>query len=61
MLPKFSTGLINTPYFPLRIEEYNTNGTLTYVEDRTAHMVNPDSGDRGYGAQIFLSWDIPQT
>ena len=58
--PKILYWLDQHTFFPLRIEEYNTNGMLTYVEDRTAHMVNPDFGDKGYEAHIFLSWDIPQ-
>ena len=58
--PKILYWLDQHTFFPLRIEEYDANGVLTYVEDRTAHLVNPDSGNKGYEAHIFLSWDIPQ-
>jgi len=52
--PKILYWLDQHTFFPLRIEEYNRNGMLTYVEDRTAHMVNPDVGDKGYEAHILV-------
>lgn len=58
--PKILYWLDQQTFFPLRIEEYNAEGVLTYVEDRTAHLVNPDLGNKGYEAHIFLSWDISQ-
>jgi hypothetical protein len=58
--PKILYWLDQRTFFPLRIEEYDTNGVLTYIEDRTAHLVNPELGSKGYEAHIFLSWDIPQ-
>jgi len=58
--PKILYWLDQQTFFPLRIEEYNAEGVLSYVEDRTAHLVNPDLGNKGYEAHIFLSWDIPQ-
>jgi hypothetical protein len=58
--PKILYWLDRQTFFPLRIEEYDANGVLTYIEDRTAQLVNPESGNTGYEAHIFLSWDIPQ-
>jgi hypothetical protein len=58
--PKILYWLEQQTFFPLRIEEYDPNGVLTYVEDRTAHLVNPALGAKGYEAHIFLSWDIAQ-
>ena len=58
--PKILYWLDRQTFFPLRIEEYDANGVLTYIEDRTAHLVNPELGNTGYEAHIFLSWDIPQ-
>lgn len=58
--PKILYWLDQQTFFPLRIEEYDANGVLTYIEDRTAHLVNPELGKKGYEAHIFLSWDIPQ-
>ena len=45
--PKILYWLDHQTFFPLRIEEYDANGVLTYVEERTAHRVNPDVGEQG--------------
>lgn len=58
--PKILYWLDRQTFFPLRIEEYNADGLLTYIEDRTAQLVNPDLGNKGYESHIFLSWDISQ-
>lgn len=58
--PKILYWLDQHTFFPLRIEEYDPKGVLTYVEDRTGQLVNPELGNKGYEAHIFLSWDIPQ-
>jgi hypothetical protein len=58
--PKILYWLDQHLFFPLRIEEYDANGVLTYIEDRTGHLVNPTMGSKGYEAHIFLSWDISQ-
>ena len=58
--PKILYWLDRHSFFPLRIEEYNSDGVLSYIEDRTAQLVNPELGDKGYEAHIFLSWDLPQ-
>lgn len=56
--PKILYWLDRQTFFPLRIEEYDASGVLTYVEDRTGHLVNPDLGNKGYEAHFFLSWDL---
>ncbi|MBM4255010.1 MAG: DUF1329 domain-containing protein [Deltaproteobacteria bacterium] len=58
--PKILYWLDQQAFFPLRIEEYDPAGVLTYIEDRTAQFVNPELKNKGYEAHIFLSWDIPQ-
>ncbi len=58
--PRILYWLDRQTFFPLRIEEYDANGVLTYIEERTAQLVNPELGNRGYEGHLFLSWDIPQ-
>jgi Protein of unknown function (DUF1329) len=58
--PKILYWLDRQTFFPLRIEEYDANGVLTYIEERTAQLVNPELGTRGYEGHFFLSWDLPQ-
>ena len=58
--PKILYWLDRETFFPLRIEEYDANDVLTYVEERTAQGVSLEAGKRGYEAHLFLSWDIPQ-
>jgi hypothetical protein len=58
--PKILYWLDQQTFFPLRIEEYDAQGVLNYVKDRTAQVVTPSLGNKGYEAHIFLSWDIPQ-
>jgi hypothetical protein len=59
-VPKILYWLDRQTFFPLRIEEYDASGRLTYVEERTAQLVDPELGNRGYEGHFFLSWDIPQ-
>ncbi len=58
--PKILYWLDQQTFFPLRIEEYDAQGVLNYVEDRTAQVTTPSVGNKGYEAHIFLSWDIPE-
>jgi hypothetical protein len=58
--PKILYWLERKTFFPLRIEEYDANGVLTYIEERTGQLVHPELGSRGYEGHFFLSWDIPQ-
>ncbi len=46
-------------FFPLRIEEYDKDGNLTFVNARTAVHANPALGDHGYAVLFDLWWDIP--
>ena len=59
-VPKIIYWLDQHTFFPLRIEQYDSSGTLVYIEDRTARLFNPELEKRGYAGLIFLSWDIPQ-
>ncbi len=45
-------------FFPLRIEEYDTDGNLIFVNARTGVRANPALGDRGYAVLFDLWWDI---
>lgn len=46
-------------FFPLRIEEYDKDGNLTFINARTAVHANPALGDHGYAVLFDLWWDIP--
>ncbi|HXG21846.1 MAG TPA: DUF1329 domain-containing protein [Methylomirabilota bacterium] len=46
-------------FFPLRIEEYDKNGNLMFINARTATHANPALGDHGYAVLFDLWWDIP--
>jgi hypothetical protein len=59
-VPKILYWLDRHTFFPLRIEEYDANGVLTYIEERTAQLVTPELGNQGYEGHFFLSWDLPQ-
>jgi hypothetical protein len=46
-------------FFPLRIEEYDKEGNLVFVNVRVGTRANPMLGDRGYAVLFDLWWDIP--
>ncbi len=46
-------------FFPLRIEEYDKEGKLAFVNVRTGTRANPALGDHGYAVLFDLWWDIP--
>ncbi len=46
-------------FFPLRIEEYDREGTLAFINARTGVQANPQLGDHGYAVLFDLWWDIP--
>jgi len=46
-------------FFPLRIEEYDKEGNLIFINARTGVRANPELGDRGYAVLFDLWWDIP--
>ena len=47
-------------FYPLRIEVHGPNGELIFVEERTAKIMNPDLGNRGYHNLIAVWWDAQQ-
>ena len=47
-------------FFPLRIEQYDRAGKLTFVTVRTASHANPTLKERGYAGFLELSWDLPR-
>jgi len=50
--------LDQTAFYPLRIEEYDREGKLIFIETRVAELRNPDLKERGYGMQLDLYWDV---
>ncbi len=46
-------------FFPLRIEEYDKEGKLAFINVRTGTRANPALGDHGYVVLFDLWWDIP--
>jgi hypothetical protein len=46
-------------FFPLRIEEYDKEGNLIFINARTGVRANPQLGDRGYAVLFDLWWDMP--
>jgi outer membrane lipoprotein-sorting protein len=45
-------------FFPLRIEEYDREGKLVFINARTGVRANPALGDRGYAVLFDLWWDM---
>jgi hypothetical protein len=45
--------------FPLRIEEYDKEGNLIFINARTGVRANPQLGERGYAVLFDLWWDMP--
>lgn len=56
--PRMLYGLDQHVFFPLRIEEYGSDGNLMYVGIRIGAHLNPALGERGYGVFIHVDWDI---
>jgi hypothetical protein len=46
-------------FFPLRIEEYDKEGNLVFINARIGVQANPALGNHGYAVLFDLSWDIP--
>lgn len=46
-------------FYPLRIEQYDRNGNLIFVETRLAKQHNRAMGDKGYGILFNHYWDVP--
>ena len=55
----FQYWLDQQSFFPLRIEEYDKEGKLAFVNVRTGTRANPALGDHGYAVLFDLWWDIP--
>jgi len=45
-------------FYPLRIEQYNRDGNLIFIETRLAKLLNPAMGDKGYGILFNYYWDV---
>ena len=59
-LSKLIYWLDQHAFFPLRIEQYDRAGKLTFVTVRTATHANPKLKERGYAGFLELSWDLPR-
>ena len=59
-IPRIIYWLDRHTFFPLRIEQYDAQGTLVNIEQRVAKLMNPQLGEKGYSGQIFVFWDLEQ-
>ena len=59
-IPRIIYWLDRHTFFPLRIEQYDAQGTLVNIEQRVAKLMNPQLGKQGYSGQIFVFWDLEQ-
>lgn len=46
-------------FYPLRIEQYDREGRLIFIETRLAKLLNPAMGYKGYGILFNYYWDMP--
>lgn len=56
--PRMLYWLEKHSFYPLRVEQYDKDGKLAFVEVRISHMFNPALGERGYGPFFIVYWDI---
>jgi hypothetical protein len=56
--PRILYWLDQHALYPLRIEEYDREGKLIFIETRVAEHRNPALKERGYGMQLDLYWDV---
>lgn len=56
--PRILYWLDQQAFYPLRIEEYDREGKLIFIETRVAELRNPALKERGYGMQLDLYWDV---
>jgi hypothetical protein len=56
--PRILYWLDQYAFYPLRVEEYDRDGRLIFIETRVAELRNPVLKERGYGMQLDLYWDI---
>jgi uncharacterized protein DUF1329 len=46
-------------FYPLRIEQYDAEDKLIFIETRLATLLNPAMGDKGYSILFNHYWDVP--
>jgi len=56
--PRILYWLDQHAFYPLRVEEYDREGKLIFIETRVAELRNPNLKELGYGMQIDLYWDL---
>ncbi len=56
--PKILYWLDKHYFYPLRIEQYNPDGNLIFIETRISTYRNPNMGDKGYGLLFDHYWDV---
>jgi hypothetical protein len=56
--PRILYWLDQHAFYPLRVEEYDRDGKLIFIETRVAELRNPALNERGYGMQLDLYWDV---
>ena len=56
--PKILYWLDKHFFYPLRIEEYDPDGKLIFIETRIADLLNPALGEQGYGMLLDVYWDM---
>lgn len=56
--PRILYWLEKHSFYPLRIEQYDREDNLAFIEVRISNMFNPALGERGYGPLFILYWDI---
>ncbi|MBI3245311.1 MAG: DUF1329 domain-containing protein [Deltaproteobacteria bacterium] len=56
--PRILYWLDQHALYPLRVEEYDHEGKLIFIETRVAEHRNPALKERGYGMQLDLYWDL---
>lgn len=57
--PRIIYWLDKQYFYPLRIEQYDHDGQLIFVETRIAKLHNSTMGDKGYGILFNHYWDVP--
>lgn len=56
--PRIIYWLDKQYFYPLRIEQYDKDGQLIFIETRIAKLHNPTMGDKGYGILFNHYWDV---
>lgn len=56
--PRILYWLDKQYFYPLRIEQYNKEGNLIFIETRIAKHQNKAMGDKGYGILFNHYWDV---